>query len=74
MNSEPVPDQGITLGLADILASDEVWLLASGPGKARVLAVALEGPIGPEVPASFLRNHPNAVVFADSAAAADLSG
>ena len=73
MDSEPVPDQGITLGLADILASEEVWLLVSGTGKAKVLALALEGPIGPDVPASFLRDHPNAVVFADVPAAAYLS-
>ena len=73
MDSEPVPDQGITLGLADILASEEVWLLVSGTGKAKVLALALEGPIGPDVPASFLRDHPNAVVFADVPAAVYLS-
>jgi glucosamine-6-phosphate deaminase len=68
-----VPEQGITLGLANILASEEVWLLVSGTGKAKVLALALEGPIGPDVPASFLREHPNAVVFADVPAAVYLS-
>ncbi len=73
MDSEPVPEQGITLGLANILASEEVWLLVSGTGKAKVLALALEGPIGPDVPASFLREHPNAVVFADVPAAVYLS-
>ena len=74
MDSDPMPEQGITLGLAEILDSEEVWLLVSGPGKASVLARAIEGPIGPEVPASFLRDHPNAIVFADEPAAADLAG
>jgi 6-phosphogluconolactonase/glucosamine-6-phosphate isomerase/deaminase len=29
----------------------------------------LNEPIGPDLPASFLRSHPNAVVFADQSAA-----
>ncbi len=74
MDAEPRPERGVTLGLANILASDEVWLLVSGAAKAEVLARAVEGPIGPDVPATYLRTHPNAVVFADEAAAAQLSG
>jgi glucosamine-6-phosphate deaminase len=74
MDAEPRPERGVTLGLANILASDEVWLLVSGTAKAEVLARALEGPIGPDVPATYLRTHPNAVVFADEPAAAELSG
>jgi glucosamine-6-phosphate deaminase len=73
MDAEPLPERGVTLGLANILASDEVWLLVNGQSKAKVLARAVEGPIGPDVPATYLRTHPNAVVFADEPAAADLS-
>ena len=73
MDADPVPTQGITLGLSDILASKEVWLLVTGAAKAEMLASALEGPIGPEVPASYLREHPNAVVFADEPAAGQLT-
>lgn len=74
MEVEPRPERGVTLGLANILASDEVWLLVNGGSKANVLARAVEGPIGPDVPATYLRTHPNAVVFADEPAAAELSG
>jgi glucosamine-6-phosphate deaminase len=74
MDAEQRPERGVTLGLANILASDEVWLLVSGAAKAEVLARAMEGPIGSEVPATYLRTHPNAVVFADEPAAAELSG
>lgn len=73
-SANPPPTQGATLGLGNILDGAEVWLLVSGSGKAEVLAAAMEGPIGPEVPASYLRTHPNAVVFADEEAASLLGG
>jgi glucosamine-6-phosphate deaminase len=72
--ADPPPTKGATLGLATILGADEVWLLVSGQAKAGILAAAVEGPVGPGVPASFLRTHPNAVVYADQEAAARLGG
>jgi glucosamine-6-phosphate deaminase len=65
-----VPDAGITLGIARLLASDEIWLLVTGARKAEILDQALRGPTGPDVPASFLRSHPRLRVIADTAAAA----
>ncbi len=59
----------MTLGVEAILDSDEVWLLVTGSHKADILDRTLNGPIGPDVPATYLREHPNAVVFADRAAA-----
>ena len=67
------PDWGLTLGMAQILGSREIWLLVTGAGKAEILAQMLEGPMGPEVPASFLRTHPNTTVFADEPAASRLA-
>jgi glucosamine-6-phosphate deaminase len=66
------PECGLTLGMGPILASREIWLLVTGTHKAGILARAMNGPIGSNVPASFLRNHPNVVVFADESAARDL--
>lgn len=60
---------GMTLGMQAILESDEVWLLVSGSHKAEILERTLNGPIGPDVPATYLREHPNATVFADRSAA-----
>lgn len=68
-----VPTGGLTLGLRRILESDEVWLLVTGSHKAHVLASMLNGPIGSDLPASYLRNHRNAIVFADRSAARELS-
>ncbi len=65
-----IPEAGITLGIDRLLASDEIWLLVTGARKAEVLERALRGPMGPDVPASFLRSHPRLRVIADTAAAA----
>ena len=67
------PERGITIGLARLLESRELWLLVTGQRKAEILRAALEGPETPDVPASFLRRHPNWRVMADDAAAAWLS-
>lgn len=63
------PKWGMTLGMRAILDSEEVWLLVTGSRKASILDRTLNGPIGPDIPATYLREHPNAVVFADRAAA-----
>ncbi len=68
------PARGVTLGLRPILGSREIWLLVTGSRKTAILERLMNGPIGPDVPASFLRDHPNATVLADRSAALGLSG
>jgi glucosamine-6-phosphate deaminase len=63
------PERGMTLGLRPILDSREIWLLVTGSHKAAILDRVLNGPVGPDVPATFLRDHPNTTVFADRSAA-----
>jgi len=60
---------GMTLGLRRILESNEIWLLVTGSRKAIILEQMLTGPVGPDLPASFLRNHPNTIIYADRSAA-----
>jgi glucosamine-6-phosphate deaminase len=62
----------MTIGLSEILSSDEVWLLVSGEHKAQILRRTLVGPVDTDVPASFLRMHNNVVVWVDEAAASQL--
>jgi glucosamine-6-phosphate deaminase len=69
---DPPPTHGVTLGMADILAGREIWLLATGPEKADILAAALDGPVTPDIPASLLRGHPGLRVLADVPAASGL--
>ncbi len=69
---ENVPVRAITMGIATILSARALVLMASGAGKAPILAEALEGKITSKVPASWVREHPNLAVFLDESAAANL--
>jgi 6-phosphogluconolactonase/glucosamine-6-phosphate isomerase/deaminase len=62
-------DWGMTVGMARLLACREIWLLVTGQHKAEVLAGTLNNNVGPDLPASYLREAANVVVWADQAAA-----
>lgn len=64
------PNWGITIGIRELLETRELWLLVTGRHKSDILTRVMTGPIGPELPATFVREHPNALVLADTAAAA----
>ena len=66
--ADPPPDWGLAVGLAEILAAREVWLLVTGPTKAEILDGVVTGPMTKQLPASFLRTHPNAIIWADEEA------
>jgi galactosamine-6-phosphate isomerase len=65
------PAYGVTLGMADILQSREVLLLASGAPKKEPLHNLLSGRITAEFPASFLGLHRHVHVLCDAAARPD---
>jgi glucosamine-6-phosphate deaminase len=50
-----VPARAVTMGMAQLLSARTIVLVVSGEGKRTILRRALEGPIDPRVPASFLR-------------------
>ena len=68
--AERVPEAGITLGLARLLETGELWLLVTGARKAEILRRVLREPQTAECPGSFLRRHPRLRVLADEPAAA----
>ncbi len=68
-----VPREAITTGVATILEAREVALIATGEHKAAIIRRAVEGDVDSEVAATFLQRHPNAIVYLDLAAAADLT-
>ncbi|MBA4181862.1 MAG: glucosamine-6-phosphate deaminase [Anaerolinea sp.] len=70
---EVTPAWGLTLGLKELLGAKRVLLLANGGAKAAIMARALEGDVGPECPASFLREHADVTVLLDADAARLLS-
>jgi glucosamine-6-phosphate deaminase len=67
-----VTHKAITQGIGTILQARSVAVVVVGESKARALATALEGTIGPHSPASFLRLHPNVTFYCDAAAAVGL--
>ena len=66
------PATALTQGLGTICEARQLVLLAIGPHKATAVGTALEGPIIPEIPASVLQHHPNALVLLDPEAASQL--
>jgi glucosamine-6-phosphate deaminase len=69
---ENVPREAITVGLRTLRSARELLMLVSGAAKASALRRMLEGDLGPETPASLLRDHPRLPIVCDSAAAAEL--
>ncbi|MEO6906832.1 MAG: glucosamine-6-phosphate deaminase, partial [Abditibacteriaceae bacterium] len=63
-----VPVRAITMGIGTIMAAREVLFLANGIKKAAIVHEALEGKITSKIPASMLREHPNAQFFLDKQA------
>ncbi|HEY6064811.1 MAG TPA: glucosamine-6-phosphate deaminase [Thermoanaerobaculia bacterium] len=68
----PAPREALTVGIETILSSHEIVLVAIGRKKAAAVAAALEGPVTPQCPASFLSLHPALRVLLDRPAAARL--
>lgn len=67
-----VPRRAITMGIATILEAKRLRVLAFGGAKARVVAQAFERPIGPDVPATYVREHRDLEVWLDREAASEL--
>lgn len=67
------PHLAITMGIATILDSRYIMLLATGKHKAGSVRDAVEGPLTAMCPASALQLHKHAVLILDEAAASELS-
>lgn len=72
-NEKDVPRYAISMGCGTILEARKILLLASGEGKADVVAQFIEGPITSQVTSSVLQMHPDTVVIVDEAAASKLA-
>lgn len=67
-NEKDVPRQAYTMGIKTIMDARMVLVIVNGEGKADILNKVINGPVTPQVPASILQLHPNAVIIADEAA------
>lgn len=72
--AQSLPAQAVSMGMGTIAESRRVLLLASGEGKAEIIARAVKGPVTPDVPASALQRHPSVIVVLDAAAASRIDG
>lgn len=66
---DSVPTTGVTIGMANILASKNIFSVAWGENKAKIIQKTVEEAPNPNVPASFLQYNQNAVVIVDLPAA-----
>lgn len=69
-----MPRRALTMGVGTILESKRCVLLATGTGKARIIAQAVEGPVTAMISASALQLHPHCTIVVDEAAADRLQG
>lgn len=67
-----VPEQAITMSIQQILKSRKIFCSVPDSQKADAVAKTLLSDISPEVPASILRQHPDATLIIDEASAAKL--
>lgn len=72
-SANDVPSKAYSMGIASILESKTILLLAFGEGKAEAVKGMVEGPVTNDLPASALQNHDNVIVIVDKAAASLLS-
>jgi len=70
---DQMPRRAITMGVGTILECRRCVLLATGPGKADVIAKAVEGPITSMISATALQLHARCTVVVDEAATTGLA-
>jgi glucosamine-6-phosphate deaminase len=70
---ENTPRRAITMGVKTILEARRIVLMAWGQHKAEIVRAATEGPVTPQVTASFLQEHDHVQFVIDSAAAGALT-
>ncbi len=67
---EDVPDTAISMSVQQMLKAREMLIVVPDARKAVAVKATLEGKVGPAVPASILRTHPNVTLYLDEPAAA----
>ena len=66
---DEVPTHAVSMGLASILKAKKIVLIATGQNKAKAIQALVEGDVTTSLPASVLKNHPDATIYVDEAAA-----
>ena len=69
---EDVPTTAISMSIRQMMNARELLIIVPDARKAQAVRATLEGEVGPEVPASIIRTHPNVTLFLDKPAASML--
>jgi len=72
-SEDSVPHRAITMGVGTILKARKIILAGWGRAKSPILKRMIEGPVTPDVPASFLQLHNDVTVFLDVAATTEFT-
>src|SRR5690554_620202 len=67
-----VPETAITMGMQDIMEARQLVLVATGSAKAETMARFYQSDVTPDVPITALKQHPDARIILDEAAASKL--
>ncbi|MBQ2902761.1 MAG: glucosamine-6-phosphate deaminase [Clostridia bacterium] len=65
----PMPRYAMTMGIGSIMKARKIVLIATGASKAEAVKGMIKGEVTPQLPASILQQHQDAVIFLDEAAA-----
>ena len=68
-----VPRTAISMSVRELMRAREIIVIVPDTRKAQAVKQCLEGEVTPMVPASILRNHPNATIYLDNDSAVLLS-
>lgn len=66
---DDVPSRAISMSIRQIMKSRAIICTVPDRRKAEALRAAVEGPVAPQVPASILQQHPQAMLYVDPPAA-----
>jgi len=67
-NKSEVPKKAVTMGIGTILEAKKIVLIATGANKKDAVSKSLNGKPDPNIPASFLQNHPDCTFIIDKEA------
>ena len=68
---EEVPTHAVSIGIATILDAKEIWVLASGASKKKIVKELNRAKVSSQLPASFLKEHPKTTLFLDKESAGE---
>ena len=68
-DDDSMPRYALTMGINSIMKAKKIVLIATGEAKADAIKATVDGEVTPMCPASVLKNHPDAILLIDKAAA-----